>query len=59
RATMLCYAVEGRYPASVEELRAHYGLAYDESRFIVSLDGFASNLLPNISVIPVGGAQYE
>ena len=59
RSAMLCYAVEGRYPASAAELRTHYGLAYDDSRFIVRLDGFASNLLPDISVIPVGGAQYE
>ncbi len=59
RATVLCYAVEGRYPASVEELCRNYGLTYDRERFIVTLDAFASNLLPDIRVLSVGGAEYE
>ena len=55
RAAVLCYAVEGRYPQSVAELKAGYGLTYDEERFIVTLNGFASNLLPTISVLAIGG----
>lgn len=59
RATMLCYAVEGRYPSSADELRERYGLAYDEEKFIVALDSFASNLLPDIRVLRVGGGEYD
>ena len=51
RAALTCYAVEGAYPESVEYLRDHYGLAYDEDRYFVRYDAFASNLVPEISVI--------
>lgn len=59
RATTLCYAVEGRYPADARELREHYGLSYDEDKYIVTLDSFASNLFPDIRVLAVGGGAYE
>lgn len=55
RAVVLCYSVEGRYPSSAQELCEHYGLTYDRERFIISLDSFASNLLPDIRVLVVGG----
>lgn len=55
RAVVLCYSVEGRYPSSVKELCEHYGLTYNHDRFIISLDSFASNLLPDIRVLMVGG----
>ena len=55
RAAVLCYAVEGRYPQSVDELVQRYGLVYDESAYIVHMDAFADNILPDISVLPAGG----
>ena len=54
-AVLTCYAVEGAYPESLEHLRENYGLAYDESRYIVSYDAFASNLLPQIFVMELEG----
>jgi hypothetical protein len=54
RSTLTCYAVEGRYPADAEYLETHYGLTYDHSQYIVSLDSFADNLLPDISVLRIG-----
>lgn len=54
RAAMTCYAVEGRYPADAGYLEAQYGLTYDHRRYIVSLDTFADNLLPDISVMSIG-----
>jgi len=54
RATLTCYAVEGRYPTDAAYLRAYYGLVYDQQRFIVSLSAFADNLLPDISVLTQG-----
>lgn len=59
RAAVLCYAVEGRYPSNVEELCQKYGLVYDRERYMVVLDAFASNLLPDIYVMPVGGDADE
>ena len=54
-AALTCYAVEGAYPESLQYLRDHYGLAYDESHYMVTYDAFASNLLPDIYVVEVGG----
>ena len=46
-------AVEGAYPDDLEYLRTHYGLAYDQSRYLVRYDSFGSNLMPDISVTEV------
>ena len=54
-AALTCYAVEGAYPDNLEYLRKNYGLAYDESRYMVTYSAFASNLLPEIYVTEVGG----
>ena len=54
-AALTCYAVEGAYPNDLEYLRKNYGLAYDESRYMVTYSAFASNLLPEIYVTEVGG----
>ena len=54
RATLTCYAVEGRYPPNAAYLQAHYGLVYDQDRFIVSIQAFADNILPDISVLTEG-----
>ncbi len=59
RAAILCYAVEGRYPDSAEELCQYYGLTYDEDQYIVHLNSFASNLLPNIHILTLGGDGHE
>ena len=52
-AALTCYAVEGAYPDDLEYLRTHYGLAYDQSRYMVRYSAFASNLLPEIYVTEV------
>lgn len=59
RAAILCYAVEGRYPDNAGELCRHYGLTYDENKYIVQLDSFASNLLPDIRILTIGGETDE
>ena len=33
RSIVYCYATEGTYPESLEDLKAHYGLTYDEDLF--------------------------
>lgn len=47
----LCYAVEGVYPESVEYLTKSYGVVYDESRYLVHYERFASNVRPSVTVI--------
>ena len=53
-AALTCYAVEGAYPDSVEYLREHYHLAYDEDRYMITYDAFASNMIPDIWVTEKG-----
>ena len=54
-AALTCYAVEGMYPTDLQYLRDNYGLAYDESRYMVTYDAFGGNLLPTVYVTEVGG----
>lgn len=51
RTAVACYAVEGAYPPNVEYMRQHYGLQYDESRYMVHYDLVASNFMPDITVM--------
>ena len=53
-AALTCYAVEGAYPDSVDYLREHYRLAYDEDRYMITYDAFASNMIPDIWVTERG-----
>ena len=53
-AALTCYSVEGAYPLDVAYLRENYGLTYNEDRFAVFYDAFASNLLPSIQVVERG-----
>lgn len=50
KASIQCYADEGRYPADVEYLVEHYNVNIDEDEFMVVYDCAASNISPNISV---------
>lgn len=51
RSTVQCYALEGFYPESLSYLEEHYGLTYDEDKYVVSYEVSASNLMPSIDVI--------
>ncbi len=53
RTAVACYASEGFYPPSVQYMCQHYGLQYDASRYTVRYDVFASNLMPDITVLEV------
>lgn len=55
RASLTCYAVEGRYPPSAAYLEQYYGVRYDHDRYQVVVDGFAANVLPDIRVLVKGG----
>ena len=51
RAAVSCYALEGLYPATYEDLKAKSGLAIDEEKYVVFYDIFASNFMPQITVL--------
>ena len=51
RASVQCYAIEGRYPPSVEYLEENYGIQVDRERYSVFYSGFASNVMPDITVV--------
>ena len=51
RASVACYAAEGIYPPNLDYLREHYGIQIDETRYTVVYDVFASNLMPDITVL--------
>ena len=53
-AALTCYAVEGTYPEELQYLRDHYNLSYNEERYIVYYESFASNLMPYIKVVEKG-----
>ena len=60
RACVQCYAIEGRYPPSVQYLEDEYGIQIDEERYDVFYSGFASNVMPDITVVSVkGGGEHE
>ncbi|MBE6936170.1 MAG: hypothetical protein E7458_06650 [Ruminococcaceae bacterium] len=51
RTAVACYAAEGTYPPDVAYMETHYGLQIDRSRYLVDYEIFASNLMPQISVM--------
>lgn len=51
QAAVSCYALEGTYPATYEELKASSGIAVDEEKYKVFYEIFASNIMPEITVV--------
>lgn len=45
------YAIEGRYPESLETLKEQYGLQYDSEQFFVDYQVFGANLMPDVTVL--------
>ena len=54
RVAVSCYALEGAYPASYEDLKARSGGAVDEGEYKVFYEVFASNIMPEITVVRRG-----
>lgn len=51
RTAAACYALEGAYPPSLDYMQEHYGLQWDEETYTVRYEIFASNLMPDITVM--------
>jgi hypothetical protein len=52
-AVAQCYALEGAYPPDLEYLENGYGLILDRSRYIYHYEIFASNIFPDVKVLPL------
>jgi len=51
RAVVMNYAIEGRYPDSIEHIERSFGIYIDRTRFVVHYRIFAPNIFPEIMVI--------
>ena len=56
-AAVTCYCIEGMYPETLAYLKDHYHLSYNENRFLVTYDAFASNQVPVIYVTEKGAGK--
>ena len=59
RAAVYCYSIEGTYPESLEYLEDHYGLTYDDDKYVVSYEVTASNLMPSIDVFALNETEVD
>ena len=44
------YAMEGRYPESIDYIRDHYGISWNPDKYLVSYEIIGSNLMPDVNV---------
>ena len=54
RSIVSCYAIEGQYPSDLAYLQDNYGLSIDESKYYVRYEVFATNIMPEVTIIEVG-----
>lgn len=52
-----CYAIEGSYPESLEYIKKHYGLVYNESKYYIDYRAQGSNLKPLVTIVELSGVQ--
>ena len=50
-AVIVSYAVEGRYPESIAYLEENFGITIDRSKYKVHYSIFATNFMPDITII--------
>lgn len=51
RGAVRCYAQEGIYPPDYDYLKENYGIRVDEEKYAVFYSVFASNMMPDVTVI--------
>lgn len=49
--TIRCYALEGVYPPNYAYLKENYGVQVNEDKYAIFYDIFASNMMPDITVV--------
>lgn len=53
RSAVHCYAMEGKYPESLDYLRTYYGIDWDPDKYVVDYEVTGSNLMPTVTIIPL------
>lgn len=53
RDILHCYAVEGYYPPSLDYIKEHYGLSYNEDLFVIDYRPIGGNIRPDVTVLTV------
>lgn len=51
RAAVTCYSIEGRYPDKLDYMTENYGVYVDEDKYAVFYEVFASNIMPDVTVL--------
>lgn len=51
RAVVSCYAIEGSYPESYNYVKENYNVGIDDEKYAVYYEIFASNIMPNITIV--------
>ena len=51
KTAVSCYAAEGFYPPTLEYMEEHYGIQIDRQRYTVHYQVFATNIMPDITVL--------
>ncbi|MCI8549253.1 MAG: hypothetical protein HFI68_01455 [Lachnospiraceae bacterium] len=51
REIVHCYASEGYYPSSIDYLKEHYGLSWNEDRYWIDYQPIGPNLMPDVTVV--------
>ena len=54
RCIVACYALEGRYPESLEYLQENYSFVYNQEQFMVDYQLLADNIMPEVTVLERG-----
>ena len=57
QAVVNCYAMEGRYPVSIQYLIENYGIQVDFDKYAVSYEIFAENIKPHVKVLRLGETE--
>ncbi|MBQ8787484.1 MAG: hypothetical protein IJZ61_07600 [Oscillospiraceae bacterium] len=47
---VLCYSIEGEYPADLDYLKENYGVIVDSDRYVVDYRYFGANIRPTVVV---------
>lgn len=57
RAAVQCYALESRFPSSLQYLVDNYGLTIDETKYIYYYRAEGSNFIPRIEIFPINKTE--
>lgn len=51
QSAVFCYGMDGVYPESLDELKEHCGLHYNEEKYIVEYQVVGKNIRPQVRVL--------